>query len=630
MQMTFSQKMRLLIFVFTLPILALSYLMYSSQSGNINFALREKEGNIYQRPLETLLKQISLHKILAQRALHSDKASLEKMTELNPEIDKELSNLGKIDSEIGVSLEFTAEGLKKRKRDGANYATLKTGWENLKSSVLSMKPEESVAAHTVLVTQIRTMISHLGDTSNLILDPDLDSYYLVDMTLSGLPQTEDRIQDIITTLEPALRRHELSAAEKTQLAVYASMLKESDISRITGDAQTSLNEDSNFYGVSPSLQAKIPGAVADYQKASEALQDFLSKLSAGTEKLPTAEDFLKVAEPSLESCYKLQSAAMDELDILLDQRVSVLGRQRLTDLAVVLLTVIVSCGFAFRITQSLNKVVTAVSKNLSSSAEKVALSSGTLTDSSQKLSSATVESAASLEQSVANIEQLTGMVKTTATNSKQVNELSAQTNSLVQDGAQQINRLVEYMNKISNDSKKIQEIISVIEEIAFQTNLLALNAAVEAARAGEQGRGFAVVAESIRSLAQKSSQQAEEIRSLIHNNVATVEEGSVLGSQVGGSMVKIVASIKELASLNESIASACLEQSTGLQEIAMALNQLDQTTQSNAASSQNIAGASDELTVENDVMKAQVLELGRLIGEKFENETGKSSYRKSA
>ncbi len=151
------------------------------------------------------------------------------------------------------------------------------------------------------------------------------------------------------------------------------------------------------------------------------------------------------------------------------------------------------------------------------------------------------------------------------------------------------------MTQISQSSKKIEEIIHVIDDIAFQTNLLALNAAVEAARAGEQGKGFAVVAEAVRALAQRSAASASDISTLIKESVTQIEDGSHTADQSGAVLTNIVSSIKKVADLNNEIAAASAEQTTGIQQISKAMNQLDQASQSNAASAEEIAATSGEI-----------------------------------
>ncbi|HWU44048.1 MAG TPA: methyl-accepting chemotaxis protein, partial [Bdellovibrio sp.] len=226
--------------------------------------------------------------------------------------------------------------------------------------------------------------------------------------------------------------------------------------------------------------------------------------------------------------------------------------------------------------------VSTVANDLSQGAEQVSQAANQIAESSQGLSQSTTEQASSLEETVATMEELTSMVKLNTENAKQAALLASSTRDIAVKGENEINTLIQSINSIAADSKKIEEITNVIDDIAFQTNLLALNAAVEAARAGEQGKGFAVVAEAVRTLAQRSSLAAKDIADLIKNSVQKIEMGSIQATQGGKVLSEIVGSVKKVADLNSEISNASSEQSNGIGEINKAMNQLDQVTQTNA------------------------------------------------
>jgi len=222
------------------------------------------------------------------------------------------------------------------------------------------------------------------------------------------------------------------------------------------------------------------------------------------------------------------------------------------------------------------------------------------------LSQRTEQQAASLEETAASIEQMTGTVQQNAENSKYVNELAQNARHYAIQGGEVVNAAIKAMADINNSSQKITDIISVINEIAFQTNLLALNAAVEAARAGEQGRGFAVVASEVRNLAQRSATAAKEIKELIQDSVAKVEEGTKLANQSGETLEQIVNAIKKVTDLIAEIASASQEQSSGINQVNTAVAQLDETTQQNASMVQQIATASSTMKEQISVLSEQI------------------------
>ena len=239
--------------------------------------------------------------------------------------------------------------------------------------------------------------------------------------------------------------------------------------------------------------------------------------------------------------------------------------------------------------------VGAIAESLSTAGSRVVDAVEQLSQAGNGLSQNSTEAAASLEETVAALEEMSSMVKMNSDNAKQAASLAVSSRETAERGESEIKSLIVSMSEISKSSKKIEEIISVIDDIAFQTNLLALNAAVEAARAGEQGKGFAVVAEAVRALAQRSASSAKDIESLIKESVGQVEKGSKIADQSGEVLANIVTSIKKVSDLNNEISAASSEQTTGIQQISKAMNQLDQSSQSNAASAEEIAATSAEI-----------------------------------
>ena len=211
------------------------------------------------------------------------------------------------------------------------------------------------------------------------------------------------------------------------------------------------------------------------------------------------------------------------------------------------------------------------------------------------LSSRTEEQASSLEETASSMEQLTSAVRQNADNARQANALAGAASDVAGEGGAVVGRVVQTMESINASSRKIVDIISVIDGIAFQTNILALNAAVEAARAGEEGRGFAVVASEVRNLAQRSSQAAKEIKTLIGDSVEQVEIGSRLVHDAGKTMDEVVTSVRQVADIMQEITAASAEQSAGIEQVNQAILQMDQVTQQNAALVEEAAAAAESL-----------------------------------
>lgn len=264
---------------------------------------------------------------------------------------------------------------------------------------------------------------------------------------------------------------------------------------------------------------------------------------------------------------------------------------------------------AYRVSNTVSDIVL----GLTQSGNQVSEAITQLSAAGQTLSNSSTEAAASLEETVASLEEMSSMVKMNSDNAKQAAALSQSSKEAAEEGQKEIHHLISSMHDISNSSKKIEEIINVIDDIAFQTNLLALNASVEAARAGEHGKGFAVVAEAVRTLAQRSAVAAKDINGLIKESVEKVDKGSRVADRSGAVLANIVSSVKKVSDLNNEISAASSEQTTGIQQINKAMNQLDASSQSNAASSEEVAASAEEINTQALQMKKMVGHLSAAI-----------------
>ncbi len=227
--------------------------------------------------------------------------------------------------------------------------------------------------------------------------------------------------------------------------------------------------------------------------------------------------------------------------------------------------------------------------------ESVTTASSEIAAGNQDLSSRTEQQASSLQETAASMEQFSGTIRQSADNARQANQLASAASEAAARGGEVVGHMVTTMNEISDSSRKIADIIGVIDGIAFQTNILALNAAVEAARAGEQGRGFAVVASEVRSLAKRSGDAAREIKTLIGSSVDRVEAGVRQAGEAGAAIETIVTQARKVTDLIAEISSAAVEQSSGIGQVSQAVSQMDQVTQQNAALVEEAAAAAQSL-----------------------------------
>ncbi|MDH4417964.1 MAG: methyl-accepting chemotaxis protein [Acidovorax sp.] len=244
--------------------------------------------------------------------------------------------------------------------------------------------------------------------------------------------------------------------------------------------------------------------------------------------------------------------------------------------------------------------------NVRQSAESVSTASAEISQGNHDLSARTERQASALQQTAASMEELGSTVKQNSDSAQQANRLARDANDVALQGGNVVTQVVETMKGINDSSKRIADIISVIDGIAFQTNILALNAAVEAARAGEQGRGFAVVASEVRGLASRSAEAAKEIKELISASVSRVEQGTALVDKAGQTMTEVVQSIRRVTEIVSEISAASSEQSEGVGQVGEAVMQMDQTTQQNAALVEEMAAAANS-------MKTQALDLVQLV-----------------
>ncbi len=248
-----------------------------------------------------------------------------------------------------------------------------------------------------------------------------------------------------------------------------------------------------------------------------------------------------------------------------------------------------------RVLQRMQLSLASIVGQVRESAESIQTASHEVAVGNQDLSQRTEQTASNLQQAASSMEQLTGTVKQSADSARQANQLAASAAEVAQRGGHVVSQVVTTMNEINASSKKIADIIGVIDGIAFQTNILALNAAVEAARAGEQGRGFAVVASEVRSLAGRSAEAAKEIKGLIGASVDKVEAGSRLVIDAGATMTEIVGSVQRVSDIIGEITAAASEQSDGIAQVNTSVVQLDQMTQQNAALVEESAAAAESL-----------------------------------
>ncbi|MBO9665355.1 MAG: MCP four helix bundle domain-containing protein [Bdellovibrio sp.] len=370
----------------------------------------------------------------------------------------------------------------------------------------------------------------------------------------------------------------------------------------------------------------LPGEKALYDDVEATWASFkgLGATALGLYKSGTAEDHQKLMTIFMVDCPKYAEAYDKAMTALVtfhqnngtewvkEARASS-SQTHMVVMITILVGVFAGLGGGALVAFSLSKSIAAVSEELAQGADQVGHAAEQITQSSQALSQASLDQAASLNETVATITQMTAMVKNNTDNAKVASQLATSARENAVRGEAEINALINSMQTISADSKKIAEISTVIDDIAFQTNLLALNAAVEAARAGEQGKGFAVVAEAVRNLAHQSAESAKNITMLIDASVGRIEKGRQQATQGGVVLNEIVSSIKKVADLNGEISTASEEQSAGIVQIGQAMNRLDQVAQQNTSASEEAALSAERLGAQSESLRFNVKELNGIV-----------------
>jgi methyl-accepting chemotaxis protein len=349
----------LLFFFLTLGFASLQ--AYNSIGSYIDFAEQEKKGNLYQRPLAHIMDAIGKIRVELARADHKNLAVIKEQQE---RISANMLELGKAQEAVGVDLQFTDEGLGSRGRTALKFETVLAKWNTLNSDLGSGKLGTVDEGLVSFMADVRGVVAHSGDTSNLILDPDLDSYYLMDITLLALPQTLDRLSVIGSSVVAKLSAgQELSAEEKTGIAVMAQLLEEADIARVKADMDISLKEDANFYGASSSWQTDAPAMLTRYDTANTALVVALRDIAKGAAVQP--DPFYAIFSKAQGEASSFLSFGYDELDKMLSVRIQSYADQQKQSLLVSFAGALLSFLFFMLVVNTITKPLKSLTNSMS-------------------------------------------------------------------------------------------------------------------------------------------------------------------------------------------------------------------------------------------------------------------------
>lgn len=542
--------------------------LLNNLESQANFSIKERHGVEYIKPLKILLHDL--------RELKDGNKSITKDM-----IDKEIADVDAQDAKYNKEMK------------------VKDTWAKLKADLIELKPSQ----FDDLITRTSASIDNVTNQSNLILDPDLDTYYSMDSYCLRFANIIGKIFD----------------------------LKQNGFNKLTGKSYNQLNliktsvllDEQNeivkanlavIYGFNPSTKA-------DYDEVTngsyQATKDFLAlneKVIAGAKISPAvyaasadkAIDANKIADAQYgETLYRLAGIRVDKYKS--QEPISVL----ITVISLLVLGYL-AVGFYLSLVES----VTKVSEGLAEIADEVNINTKKLSEDSETLAADNSEQAASIQETAATLEEMTSMVAQNTSNTKQATGLAHKAKEAANSGSTDMLELMESMNELKSSSDEIAKIIKVIDEIAFQTNILSLNAAVEAARAGEAGKGFAVVAEEVRNLAQRSAKAAKDTSVIIESNIDLSKKSVLITQKTGEALEEINLQVQKVNDIIKEVAVATEEQAQGISQINVAVNQMSMVTQNNVTVTTNNAHVVRDLSDDVIKMKNTINELLSIINSK--------------
>ncbi|MCX8070133.1 MAG: methyl-accepting chemotaxis protein [Thermodesulfovibrionales bacterium] len=627
-KLSFLMKFCLIGVIILSIFLFLFYSFVDESLQKINFSAKERTGVEYNQPVKNLIISLILHRDLINRYLIYDKKLLSKINEKQQEIDDWLKKIDNVDSKYSATLK-TTEKLNK----------VKSLWKDLKSKGVSIKVEQSLDLHKEIISNALELIAHVGDTSNLILDPDLDTFYLMDAIITKLLPLADTLGQISTKGLLILDKRSISADEKVQLIV------------LIGIAQQLIEANERGLSVSFRENQEIKATLESYLRKTfeetKKLIDYTDKkIALGKFDGESIDTYLKMSDEALNATNILYDKTSPLLDKLLEKRVSKFRLKMNTVIIVGVLCLLIASylilGTFIAIEQAVNSINVASAEfskgnlkakvNINSSDEfkVIADSFNNMASNMSLLINQIVEASVNIATALEDIKKqavetqsasknITNQSQTVATAAEEMNQTisniaqnasslsessetamsSASKGQGISDEA--INSVEKVYNttlelsgmieSLNNRVSEISHIVTVIKDIADQTNLLALNAAIEAARAGEQGRGFAVVADEVRKLAEKTIKATVDVNEKISsvqiesaktkesmgNATEEVTEASGLIKKVGNSLNEILESVNELKAQFSHIATAIEQQSAATEEVTSSMSKVSES-----------------------------------------------------
>jgi methyl-accepting chemotaxis protein len=644
-RLRYPHKFLLIGVIFLAPLVVMGYFLIDEVNQRISFMEQERLGVEYIAQLRKPIQDIQQHRGMSAAFLNGDASFRERMLQREAAIDAQFAGLRGVDQRLGSVL-----------NTGEKLTTLEREWSTLKREVTSYTAPQSFERHTALIEGLRDFITYVADTSNLILDPELDSYYLMDLMVARLPALTEGMGQSRAIGSGVAAKGGFTPQSWAQLAIRVDRIREAE-KALAYNLSTALRENAALTGSLRQPGAQASETVASYTRLISGMLD-------SDQVNVTAADIFDQSTRAIDAVFGLFDVIVPTLDGLLTQRIADYNNIKTVTLgvmlSVLLAMVYIFSAFYMAVLRSIADLKDAIHRmadgdltvqlslqtrdeirhiadqvnamgsrfrelvgNVLRSTHQVATAAEELSAVSEQTNQGINEQLAQTDQVATAVNQMSATVQEVARSAASTSDATrnAQQEShtghgVVRDTVDTINSLAAEIRsaagavrKLGDDSQEIGKVLDVIRTIAEQTNLLALNAAIEAARAGEQGRGFAVVADEVRTLAGRTQQSTQEIQAMIERlqagartavqameaSESKTEEGVSMAARAGTALDSITRSVATIADMSAQIASAAEEQSTVAEEINRNVTQIATVSDQNAAASTQTASSSTEL-----------------------------------
>lgn len=536
--------------------------LLNNLQSQADFSIQENYGTEYLNPVKNLLLDLQRYR---------DTGSNETFAN----IQKDIAAVDAVDAKYNKKL------------------SIESRWSDLKDAIAKKSTDSAI-------TQTFGLNDWVTNKSNLMLDPDIDTYYLMDTFCVRSSNIIEKIYNLKTIATQKFEKKPFSQYDLVKLVTLLDELNETTKSNMA-----------MITNYNTSTKADLDDVFNAAYKSNKAFINLTNNLIAGISVPPA--DYYKTAQQAIKDTKTADEQYSNVMYKLINIRVHKYTDQE----PVVIITVIISLliiGYLFAgFYLSLVESVTEVSNNLFDIAGDVEKTANKLTETSETLAESNMEQAAAIQETASTLEESSSMVNQNTENTKMAASIAKQAKEAANKGSMEISEMMSSMIELKSSSDQISKIIKVIDEIAFQTNILSLNAAVEAARAGEVGKGFAVVAEEVRSLAQRSAQAAKDTAIIIEGNISLSERGVSASERTNEALKEINEQVQKVSEIINEVAIATEEQNQGIGQINKAMSQMSIVTQNNATIADNNASSVKGLSDHVRSMKEIVTGLINLI-----------------